>query len=361
MKSKSIIKSYSLIVLCCVHGCDYNENRDAITTQQSYYLYLGNWGSNEIFVVDTDSNVVVDTLGGFDDYIWELAVTQSGAKLYVSTRYSPVNRPGKVYSVDLLTRKVSIIWTGIASDVFSAPNGEIFIFSYEPRLEEATAGTTYVGIIDTLSDAITFIDTLDIRTTGYNYQSVAFDGKSPILYAVREDNRLFAYNFETREIERIYENIHGPLLHIIISPDGKTLYVAGGPVFDLEQDSVIAWVGGNSLGSLALSPDGEYLYITDPGSYLLPIIIPSGKIYIFETSSNTHLGYIDVKQPQPWLHSPATDRIVIMPDGETAYVPNWINLVFVIDLQLEEVIEILPFGPIETQIVQVVLGKIPTK
>lgn len=51
-----------------------------------YNLYVGNWGSNEVYIVDTNSNTMVDTLRGFDYYIWDLAITLSGAKLYVSTK-----------------------------------------------------------------------------------------------------------------------------------------------------------------------------------------------------------------------------------------------------------------------------------
>ncbi len=351
------ISVYLFTFIIFTHSCEKNPVTPKGEPPYNNVLFLGDENKGHVYVVDTDRNVVVDTIG-FDKYIWEFAVTHSGAKLYVCTRESSVNRPGKIYSLDLRTREKSIIWAGLASDVFAAPDGEVFIFSYEPRWDKATEGTTYVGIIDTLSDAITFIDTLDIRDIGHNYQSVAFDGNRPLLYAVREDDRLFAYNYETRQVERIYENISGPLKHMITSPDGKTLYVAGGPVFDLEQDSVIAWVGGNYLGSLALSPDGERLYITDPGGYLRLEPVPTGKIKIFETSSNSYTGYIDVRQAvvPPDHLSVATDRIVLMPDGKTAYVSNWIQLVFVVDLQLKAVKKTLVFGPIETQIVQMALN-----
>lgn len=114
-------------------------------------------------------------------------------------------------------------------------------------------------------------------------------------------------------------------------------------MLDLERDSVIAPIGGNSLASLALSPDGEYLYLTDP----VPLIwndikyVHSGKVKIFETSSNSHVGEIDVNQASRNDY-PSTDKIIITPDGETAYVGSW-SEIFVLDLSARTVTEVIEF------------------
>lgn len=67
---------------------------------------------------------------------------------------------------------------------------------------------------------------------------------------------------------RTYQNIFDPL-HMVISHDGNYLYVAGSFVYDLKEDKAIAVLGGNRLGSLALSADGELLYVTDPGESIM--------------------------------------------------------------------------------------------
>lgn len=359
----SIFKFFVFIFLVSSVGCqhstplDGNDNSQDGKPSKGYNLYVGRWGGNQVYVMDTDSNVVVDTLLGFNNYVWDLAVTKSGEKLYVSTREGPRNTPGKVYSVKLRTRQVSLIWSGIASDVFVAPNGEIIIISYEPRPEGALEGPAYLGTIDTLSDAITFIDTLDIRDTGYNYQTVVFDRNRPLLYAVNNSIQLFAYDYEKREVVRVYDNLYGPKLRMVISHDGKLLYVAGGPVFDLECAVVVGWVGINHFSSLALSPDGEYLYITDPGGYLRLEPVPSGKVFIFQTSTNSYVGEIDTRPAMGYVTY--TDRIVIMPDGKTAYVSNWLNDVFVLDLQRRVVKELISFPVHSGQLVPMVLGMKP--
>jgi DNA-binding beta-propeller fold protein YncE len=83
---------------------------------------------------------------------------------------------------------------------------------------------------------------------------------------------------------------------------------------------------------------------------------PSGRVFIFDTRANSYAGYIDVKNPSPISYQ--TDRIVITPDGKTAYVSNWLDRIFVIDLQRKEVVKMIPV-PHGAQPVPMVLGTRP--
>lgn len=348
---KLLYRVFLWISLLLDVGCQHSSPTDSTlkngNAAKGYNLYIGNWGYDEVFVVDTDSNAVVDTLRGFGS-VWDLAVSSSGAKLYVSTRQGPINFPGNLYTVDFRTKRLDMIYSKVV-DVYLAPQGTIFIISKDPfQLPRS------IGIIDTISNAITFFDTLDIRDTGNNSQSVVFDRTRSLLYAVNNDKRLFVYDYDKKEIVRVYQNLFDPL-HMVISPNGRFLYVAGGPVFDLERDSVIARVGGNILGSLALSPDGEYLYVTDPGKYIIFDPPPIGKVRIFHTNTNRYGGDIDVNRASGHIDT-ITDRIVIMPDGETAYVTDSIANLFVIDFTRREVKDIVKFIPRNISIRPVVLG-----
>lgn len=111
----------------------------------------------------------------------------------------PHNTPGKIFAVDLYSKSTSLIWSGIASDVFVSPQGQPFIISHEPRPENAPEGISYVGLIDTLSDVIAFVDTLNIRDNGFNYQSIVFDKNRPLFYAVDNARRLFAYDYDQKK------------------------------------------------------------------------------------------------------------------------------------------------------------------
>jgi DNA-binding beta-propeller fold protein YncE len=106
--------------------------------------------------------------------------------------------------------------------------------------------------------------------------------------------------------------------------------MAGGPVLDLEQDVVTGWVGGNHLGSVALSPSGDSLYVSDPGKPLSIEIIPSGKLFIFDTRSNR---YVED------LETGASAQFALTSDGKRAYVSNWTTSVSVIDLEKKTILD----------------------
>ena len=297
---------------------------------QKYYLYVGNWGFDQVYVVDTDSNTVVDTLRGFGS-VWDLATTVDGTKLYVCARMGGPNAPGSVYSVDI-RRKVSKQIHPKVADVYVTPQGTVVIISRDPYQPMRPIGT-----IDPATDAITFFDTLDIRDTGHNDQGVVFSRNKPLLYGINNGGQLFAYDYDSKETKKIYNNLNENL-RMALSPDGKLIFVSGGDIFDLERDSTVGFVGGNKLGSVTLNPSGEYLYVTDPGGYLIDPI-PSGKVFIFDTKTKSYSGYVDVKKSSPISYQ--TDRIVLTPDGKTAYVSNWLDRIFVIDLQASEVTKMI--------------------
>ncbi len=153
----------------------------------SYYLYVGNW-KDEIFIVDTDSNVVVDTIRGFVRNICEVVVTHSGKKMYVTTED---DSKSAVYVVDLRSRNVLQILDKVA-DVYLAPNGSVFIIT-----SNRYYGVSQIGAIDTLYDGVNFFDTLNIRDRigGHDYQNVVFDVNRNLLYGINRDNKLFAYDY----------------------------------------------------------------------------------------------------------------------------------------------------------------------
>lgn len=341
MRTKGIM-IYLGVLTFSVSSCPHTgpvdvDNQNGSKPKRGYYLYVGNWAGNDVFIVDTDSNAIVDSLRAFDINIWHLAVTRSGAKLYVCTREGPVNLPGKVYSVDLKTKEVKLILNKVA-DVYVAPQGAIFIISKDPYLLPRQ-----IGVIDTVSDAITFFDTLDIRDEGFNYQSIVFDKNRPLTYGVTNGKQLFSYDYAAKKVVKTF-NLGFDHLQMVLSSNGSTLYfTALGNrlvVYNVHKDSILAIVRANQLGSLALSPDETYLYVTDPGrpGRLDPA---SGKIYLFQTGTNGYVGDIDVNKAVPFGHSNQTDRIVLMPNGKTAYVSNWGELVFVIDLPAREVVKVI--------------------
>jgi DNA-binding beta-propeller fold protein YncE len=336
------------------------------------YLYLGNWDQDEVFVVDMRTNRVIKTLEGFDDSVWTLALSEDGRTLYVGTQRSGLKRDsngrfipnswfmtGALYAVDTHSwRKRKLLDKPV--DVYAGPPGRIAFVEY-------TFGEVGqpVGLVDTRTHAVTFLDTLDVRergTSGLSRQGLVFHPSRPIFYTGDSLDRLFAYDYERKEVVHTYGSTGGfYLTNMTISPDGRRMYMAGGPVLDLEQDVVTGWVGGNHLSSVALSPSGDSLYVTDPGGYLNIEIIPSEKIFIFDTRSYRYVGEvgIDVDKAAFSLAGILTDTIVLSPDGRTAYVSNFGALVFVIDVAAEKVVDVIQPRERDIQLVPLAMGAKP--
>jgi YVTN family beta-propeller protein len=295
------------------------------------YLYVGDSGYDQLFVVDVATNEVVRTLSGFEaglGGVWTHVATKSGRKLYVDTRGGTYSAPGKLHVVDVRTWRRRVILDE-AAEPYVSPTGDVLVFTRDAgRSEQA------IGRVDTLSDEIVFFDSLDVRQNS-NRLAVAFDPRRPILYSVNSAGRLFAYDYDRESITRTYMYGGNPR-RMVVSPDGSRLYVAGGSVLDLEKDSLLARLGGNGRGSLALSPSGDALYHTDPGEYLSRLLgPPSGEVSMYDTRSWARIGTVDVTEASSFYGSGnnITDSIVLSMDGNTAYVSNWGDLVFVIDVK----------------------------
>ncbi len=315
-------------------------------TVQSYYLYAGNWDYDEVFVIDTENNTVVDTLDGFG-HVWDVAITPGGNKLYVCTREGMYNALGAVYSVDLKTKEKNIILDESA-DVYISTNGIPLIVAYIPH-----DSTCQVGFIDTLTDEIDFFDSLDIVDLAINYQTIVFDPDEPVFYAWSNERRLFAYDYNREEIIRNYSS-ESLSKNMVISKDGNYLYFPY-KALDIEKDSIVATWDGKK-GALALNPNGDYLYLTDYGypfsTHLSP---PSGQIKVFQTSINSEAYIIDVNDAAKHYY-PHLDRIIIYPDGNKAYVSSP-GEIFVIDLNSKQVTDVINAGESDVWIKSLVIGK----
>ena len=78
---KTFNKRFPLFLLSSVMlfltSCFDNGVEPITQYNQPYYLYAGNWGLDQVFVIDTENNSVVDTLKGFGSVI-NVLCTKSG-------------------------------------------------------------------------------------------------------------------------------------------------------------------------------------------------------------------------------------------------------------------------------------------
>jgi 6-phosphogluconolactonase (cycloisomerase 2 family) len=214
------VSFYLIIVLLSFgDGCKSTGTDPIISSRfKGNILFAGNWGHDQVYIVDIDSNKIVDSIKGFGA-VWNLAITHSKSKLYVSTREGPENSPGAAYSVDLNTGKISFIISK-ANILCISPSGDPFIFISTPY-----DSLKQVGIIDTVTDHISIIDTLNILDSGAINNIVAFNSSKTILYSLNNMGNIFVYDYKKRAIVNTFPFVGIPL-NILISRDNTKLFVA---------------------------------------------------------------------------------------------------------------------------------------
>jgi len=344
---------------------NFNVNK---ASNYNMYLYVASLGYDQIYIIDTDSDEIIDTLTGFR-CVGNVTPTKSGDKLYITTgSYSvfpyDTTYPATVFSFNNVTKIKKEIFTSRAM-ICLEPSGVPFIIAECISQDTGLAVDTMrlVGTIDTVTDAISFFDTLDLLRgdlSSARHERFVFNSKEPVFYTFNNQIRLYAYNYQEKRVIRYYSSLNLPY-NMVISRDGKYIYCANGPVLDVTNDSIIGWVPGNNesiLGSLVQTPDEKYLYLTDPGKYILPEPVPSGHINIFNVKSDwsiAYVGFIDVNKASGRTYT-ITDRMVIMPDGKKGYVTDSIANIFVLDLEKNEVVNVIRFVPHNIQIRILSLG-----
>jgi hypothetical protein len=326
-----------ILVGSVLGSCAFFDLLEPITpgTSSNYNLYVGDQAFKKVFIVDAQTNAIVDTIGGFRYEVYDVAVAKDGGILFVCTRSGTINAPGEIYSVFLSHRSKSLLYSGLGS-VFVSAQGDAFLVS-----------NGRIGKIDPGGTTVSFFDSLDIIDDGgYNYQSVAFDANKPLLYVVTNESRLVAYDYHARSVVRNYQGLYN-VVHIITSKDGNTIYATMAPArcvaFDLQRDSIMRSAAANLAGSLALSANEGQLFVTDPGGYLIPEPAPSGTVSVFDPTTLDLIGDLDVKKIAPYGVSWQTDQIIILPDNEKAFVGNATTAVYVVDTRQLQVRSLIQF------------------
>ena len=198
-------------------------------TQDGSTLFVANFGSNTISVLDTEGNVVRDSIITAGNNPIDVAVTPDGAYIYVTHRFLP-----SVSVISTATHAlVATVTVGNSPyGVVIAPNGD---YAYVASSDSST-----VSVIDTASNTV--VHTVSV-------------GAFP--------------------------------LGLAITPDGARVYVANQSdnsisVIDAVSNTVIVTipVAANSPSLVAITPDGTRAYVTNNG-------FSTEDIVVVDTANNT--------------------------------------------------------------------------
>ena len=253
-------------------------------------VYVANSNANTVSVIATNTNTVVDTVvvsvpqdePGEFSRVWDIAVSPDGSRVYVTAT------GGTVSVIDTTTHAVSGAYaagpaaTGIA---VSPPDGS--------RLYVAT---------ELWNSNITVMDTATMTVTG-----TVFVGESyyPIDGAFTPDGKRL---YMITGVQGEAAQTNGPAVMVIDTDDRNvTTYntvIAGFSDYDL--------FGGDfdAPSDVTFSPDGSRAYVVGTGG---------NKIAVIDTSTNAVVGHITTNLSQydsSWRH------IAISPDGNTLYITD---------------------------------------
>jgi len=329
-----------LAILIFFYNCTKKSTRYEF--RRGYYLYASDTGGSarkQIYVFSTQTDSLVDSIY-LGPYTWpgELALSPDKRTLYVTVElFDTFSYTATITHYEMDTRTKAIKYIGPNSSTIISPDGK-YLFG--------AVGRNFT-IFDACTHNIIFQDSIFFSTGCFDKNAYLAYGSTERLGEIRR------FNYESKNWINslniyLWDGRIPALDDYLLSPDGRTLYLLARYfddfyfcVFDLTQDSLLIQLGINSIGQLAIKPDGSIVYITDPGGGGGCIAIeppPSGKLGVFDTKTNTPLAGISLDVLADSIHPPPLNPffIKITPDGRKAYLSICHDRILVIDLTRNE-------------------------
>jgi YVTN family beta-propeller protein len=294
-KSRSLSRRVSLLVALAALALALS----ATQALAARYAYTGNYGADNVSVIDTATNQVVGDPIPTGEGPYTMAITPNGQTLLV----------GNVSSED-----VTVI--GLAS--------KQVITTIHVGLETATIGVTPDGktawVTDEGEDRAVAIDLQTNTVSGTPFPvggtpwGLAFTSDGKTAYVTNyEANTVSVLDVASRQVVGTIPVGEDPI-NIVLSPDGKTAYVSNYEgnsvtVIDTATRSVVGGpitIGEGPWG-LGITPDGGKLYVANYSDDTVSVI---------DTATRSVVGGPIPTGDQPY-------EIALTPNGKTAYVANY--------------------------------------
>ena len=273
----------------------------------SPFAYITNAESDNISVIDTDTNKVTATISVGSNPIG-VVIDPNGTKIYVVNAYS-----NDVSIIDTATNKITA-----TVPVGSSPQG-IAVSPNGTKVYVANHNSNNVSVIDT--SANTVVSTLN---TGKYPEGVAVSPDGKKIYITNYgDNTVSIIDTATKAVIATVSVGKSPK-EIAVTPDGTRVYVVNSDsksisVVDTATNSVTntVKVGGGVPFGVAVNPDGKKVYVTNNDEYF-------STVSVIDTATN------EVTATIPVGSNPM--GVAVTPDGKKVYVAiNLYNTVSVID------------------------------
>ena len=291
--SVSVINANTNLPITTIYDQSFSQPYTVTINASGTRAYISNSNSTTITIIDTGSNTVLGTIGGFDGPSG-FAITPDQTKAYVNNYGGPEGvMSGNGTTVRVVDLQTSSI-VGAPITVGTAPAGLA-----------VTPNGAYVYVINYI-DGNPDTGTISIIRTSDNTVVGTIPGFSgPFSIAITPDGS-FAYvtNFGSNNFE----------------PYGTTVSVV-----DLSSNTIVATINlGIQPSGLAITPDGRFAYVSNYNTlYASPTgfqnLTPGqGTVNIIDTATNTVISPIIAVDQSP-------ANVAISPNGQFAYVSNYIS------------------------------------
>ena len=378
---------------------------DAVLTPDSRWIYVPCYATNNLIIIDTTTEnaasfIDLSSAHQLGMHVYDAAMTPDGNKLYLGDDMMDI-----IAVIDIDKNEISEVIDfgreGAVNAIAISPDGAVALVAFE--------GGNSIGIVDVPSDSVQGF--FDVQGDEFFYLvEISSDGSEAYVVSRLHGGRIYVVGLPDYDILDIIElDIAGnlsPQATMAISPDGRYLYLTSGfneggtedpelgtnllIVVDLEERrkvDTIEIIGGPQR--ITLSPDGQIGYISTFSGTKVVLVDLIERTIVGEFDWGDHYtGQLDAMRydlRQVLLH-PNAERgylvgwdggilalldlknltisgaielnpiygaepvdILIMPDGNKAYLPTWgryppntQNAIAVVDLQSGQVERRIP-------------------
>jgi len=273
-------------------------------TPDGSFVYVPN--GEDVAVIDTATSKVVERVNvGVNPS--DVAVSPNGEYVYVTNR--DFDGEGSVSVIRVATNTVTstIVVGGDPLFVVVSSDG---LYVYVLKSEFVDVGGGYYqsfGVVSVVSTATHSV--LSNITVGRGPSGLAVSPDGNHLYVTTVEGLLFVVDPSLKTETASITVSDAGLRDVVVSPDGKYVYVVGFMavfVVSTESDAVVAVVSdlGAPMG-LALSTDGDYVYVTENWNNTVSAINTATNLVDFSIDAGV----------VPY-------GVVVSPDGKYLYVSN---------------------------------------
>ncbi len=293
-------------------------------------LFLSLDGGNHnggLWVLGANTLELIDSLSTGDGTPFTIEFSPDGSNLYTSwdTRIAKYTWESNLY--ELSTNPLSIVRSvAMSYRTFVSDKDKYFLISFLEGLE----------IFDRETLSLVKTDS----TIGFIRDLVASPNHARLYFDSTLDGRfrgIVVYDLETFSIERVIAVADSAMQRkmqpadLAISPDEHYAFLTvfnwrGGGGFgsfivvDLTTDDVVCEYPCGSFSQMGVSPDGKYVYISDPAGYKY-MFLPTNHVLRYNVRKNEMKVFIDGAYDLGFEDNVLeTDKIEVAPDNRTLFI-----------------------------------------